>query len=87
MPRYKLRTLLVWLFTHKVGFFDKTNPRATALSVLLSAVQSAIVVTAAFFVLCKQEWRAAWPFVLLLGAGIGALAEWQRRSLWPDVEE
>jgi len=84
LMRFRLRTLMIWLFTHKIGFFDKTNPRATAFSVLLSAGQSAIVVTTALLVLCKREWWAAWPFALLLGAVIGALGEWQRGSLWPD---
>jgi hypothetical protein len=79
-----LRQLVIWLFTKKVGLLDKANSKATLRSVTIRAVQSAVVVTAFFFLLGKPWFRAAWPITLpvclLAGAAIGALYEWQVRE-------
>jgi CDP-diglyceride synthetase len=63
------------------GLLDKHNPKATWRSVLLRAIQAAVVGAVVFFLLFKPAWREAWPVTLpiwcLLCAFVGALIEWQ----------
>jgi hypothetical protein len=64
-----------------MGLLDKTNPKATAWSVLRSALVSAIVAAIVFFVAFKPSYKEVWPVTLplwvLLCALVGGLMEWQ----------
>lgn len=64
-----------------MGLLDRTNPKATLRSVLLRAIQAAVVGVVVFFVAFKPSYREAWPIALpiwcLLCAFVGAVVEWQ----------
>jgi hypothetical protein len=65
----------------RMGLLDTTNPRATLRSVLLRAIQAAVVGAITFFLAFKPAYREAWPVTLpiwcLFCAFVGALFEWQ----------
>lgn len=64
-----------------MGLLDKTNPRATRRSVIRHAIIGAVTVPAFFLVLGKpavrEHWRVLLPVLMICGAGIAALIEWQ----------
>jgi hypothetical protein len=73
-----------------MGLLDKTNPKATLGSVLLRAIQAAVVGAVVFFVAFKpmyrEMWRVTLPIWCLLCAFVGALFEWQVRR-GPNVDD
>ena len=76
-----------------MGLMDKTNPNATRRSVLRESLISAITTPLVVFVISKpafrRHWRVTLPITILIGAGIGALWEWQVDDTWqpPHQEE
>lgn len=73
-----------------MGLLDQHNPKATLRSVLLRAIQFAVVGAVVFFLAFKPMYRAAWPIALpiwcLLCAFVGAVVEWQVPR-GPDVDD
>ncbi|MEI7924272.1 MAG: hypothetical protein WCJ40_20380 [Planctomycetota bacterium] len=69
-----------------MGLLDKTNPNATRRSVLRQSLISAITTPLVVFVISKpafrRHWRVTVPIFTLMGAGIGALVEWQVDDAW-----
>lgn len=72
-----------------MGLLDKTNPKATAWSVLRAALVSAIVAAIVFVVAFKSSYKEVWPVTLplwvLLCALVGGLMEWQSGD--PSTED
>lgn len=64
-----------------MGLLAKTNPRATRGSVLRHALTWGVATPLFFLALGKPFIRELWwifvPVFAILGAGVGALAEWQ----------
>ncbi len=69
-----------------MGLLDKTNLNATRRSVLRQSLISAITTPLVVFVISKpafrRHWRVTFPIFTLMGAGIGALVEWQVDDAW-----
>jgi hypothetical protein len=66
-----------------MGLLDKTNPHATRKSVIRQAIIFSILTAVAYPIACvwmpllRAAWPVFYPVAILLGAGIGALMEWQ----------
>jgi hypothetical protein len=69
---------------------DKINPTATLRSVLLRAIQTAVVGAVVFFLafqpMYREMWRVTLPIWCLLCAFVGAVFEWQVPR-GPDVDD
>jgi hypothetical protein len=65
-----------------MGLLDKTNPNATRASVIRSAIIGAVFGPILGLILYRHPhirplWAVLLPLLSVLGAGIGALEEWQ----------
>ena len=64
-----------------VGLLGKTNPKATARSVIRQALCGGMMGAAVFLLFFKPSYKEVWPVALplwvLLCAGVGAICEWQ----------
>lgn len=74
-----------------MGLLHKTNPNATRRSVLRQSLISAISTPLVVFVISKPAFRRHWrdtiPIFTMLGAGIGALWEWQVDDAWQPMHQ